>query len=78
MGYNSAKAAADDEDSCHKIPYNCSAHYSDAGFTILESEISNKDRSQYDEDGGNSELQTQYRVDLLDEADSDIAVSELI
>jgi predicted choloylglycine hydrolase len=78
MRDNSAKAAADDEDGCKKISYNCSTHYSHTCFAILVNEIIKEITSQYDEYCGHSELQTQNRVDFLDEADSDIAVTELI
>ena len=78
MRDNSAKAAADDEDGCKKISYNCSTHYSHTCLAILVNEIIKEVTSQYDEYCGHSELQTQNRVDFLDEADSDIAVTELI
>ena len=56
-GHNSAEAAAEEEDSCQKIPYNRSNHDSDTGLTILDNEIVKEVASQYDKDGGNCELQ---------------------
>jgi hypothetical protein len=77
-GDDSAEAAAEEEDSCQKVAYNRSNHDSETGLMILVNEIIEEVASQNDKDGGNSELESHECVDLLDEADSDISITELI
>ena len=55
-GDDSAEAAAEEEDSCQKIPYNRSNHDSETGLTILGNEIIKEVASQNDKDGCNCEL----------------------
>ena len=45
---------------------------------ILEHKLFEEAASKFDVDGGNSELQDNQWVDLVDEADSDIFVTKLI
>ena len=77
-GDDSAEAAAEEEDGCQKVPYNRSNHDSETGLRIISNKIIEEVASQYDKDGGNSELESHECVDLLDEADSDISITELI
>ena len=55
-GDDSAEAAAEEEDSCQKIPYNRSNHDSETGLTIIANEIIKEVASQNDKDGCNCEL----------------------
>ena len=57
-GDDSAEAAAEEEDGCQKVAYYRCNHDSETGLRILSNETIEVVASQYDKDGGNSELES--------------------